>query len=111
MIAVTGKLGFELEVTRPPFHAAQEVAAGAFAFIEITLCIAGAGKQPPVIRNWRAIERGVPVQVVRTADGVIGVQTLARIEAKLGHMMNRSEPVQTTGTAIDRCASKHVVGQ
>jgi hypothetical protein len=50
VIAVAGELGFELEIAWPPFDAAQQVTAGAFAFIEIALCIAGAGKQPPVIR-------------------------------------------------------------
>lgn len=111
MIAVAGELGFELEIAWPPFDAAQQVTAGAFAFIEIALCIAGAGKQPPVIRYGRAIERGVPVEVVRPADGVIGVQTLARVEAQLGHMVDGAEPVQTPGAAIARRAGNDVVGQ
>ena len=71
MIAVAGELGFEREVTGAPLNAAQQVAADAFTFVEIPLGIAGAGKQPPVIRHGRAIERGVPVHVVATADGVI----------------------------------------
>ena len=85
--------------------------ADTFALIEMTLRVAGTRKQPPAIRYGGAIERSVPVQVVCPADGVIGVQALARVEAQFGHVVDRSEPVETPGAAVGGRARQHVVGQ
>lgn len=73
---VTGEFCFDQKVARPPFDAGKQVAAAAFAFVEIALRKSGSTKQPPVIRDGRAVERGIPAQIVCAADGVIRVQSL-----------------------------------
>ena len=111
VITVAGELRFKPDIPGPPFDAADQMAAGAFAFVKIALGKAGAAKQSPVISDWWAIERGVPVQIVSPADRVVGVQSLACIQTQFRHMMHISEPVQALDAAVTWRTGEHVVGQ